>query len=623
MAANDGRRNPKADPNPAIIRTLNPQPSTLDRLLWLLLPACASVLLLATTNKMCQEVAVIPFLWVLPLALYLLSFIICFDSPRWYVRLPVHPGAHGGMGRHLLGAVQRNRRPPSTAIERLFRGPFHLLHGLSRRTVPAQARPAASDRILSDDCRRRRAGRAVCRDHRAVDFHRLFRIAMGTSALRLLLLLVWSCATGNHGPLPDRWRLAGIAPGCWHGPGQRSVSLLWRQAHRLGTSNDLQVAELLRRADGVSAKQWRTGLRSLSFCMGHRARAAIRRPGASRLADDLLRREERRRSGHARARRPATGASGWSASAPARWPLTLKPEITSTFMKSTRTCCGWPIRGSPISPIVRGKVEVTLGDARLSLEREPPQNFDLLVLDAFNSDAIPVHLLTEEAFTIYERHLKTNGIIAVHISNRNLNLEPVVANLARHFNYKAVIIDYDPPPDQWWIWRSVWMLLSHNGEIIDSPAIRLAARPAQTNSVNIPLWTDDFASLFQILRSEPPEIDPGFSEAQTRIAASLCQQGNFAGAIARYRRALQIHPDLPDLLNNLAWLLATCPDASLRNGPQAVRHAENACELTHYQRTPWWAPWRRPMPRPDGLTMPFRWRRKPARWRPNRATRIC
>ena len=61
---------------------------TLDQLLWLLLPACASVLLLATTNKLCQDVAVIPFLWVLPLALYLLSFVICFDSPRWYMRLP-------------------------------------------------------------------------------------------------------------------------------------------------------------------------------------------------------------------------------------------------------------------------------------------------------------------------------------------------------------------------------------------------------------------------------------------------------------------------------------------------------------------------------------------------------
>ncbi len=86
-------------------------------------------------------------------------------------------------------------------------------------------------------------------------------------------------------------------------------------------------------------------------------------------------------------------------------------------MKSTRKCSGWPPRGSLTSANCPGKVEVTLGDARLSLEREPPQHFDLLVLDAFNSDAIPVHLLTKEAFAIYERHLKTNGIIAVHVSN--------------------------------------------------------------------------------------------------------------------------------------------------------------------------------------------------------------
>src|SRR5208282_718268 len=68
--------------------TLNLQPPAFNRLLWLLLPACASTLLLATTNMICQEVAVIPFLWILPLSLYLLTFIICFDSPRWYVRLP-------------------------------------------------------------------------------------------------------------------------------------------------------------------------------------------------------------------------------------------------------------------------------------------------------------------------------------------------------------------------------------------------------------------------------------------------------------------------------------------------------------------------------------------------------
>ena len=101
----------------------------------------------------------------------------------------------------------------------------------------------------------------------------------------------------------------------------------------------------------------------------------------------------------------------------------------------------------------RGTVKVMLGDARLSLEREPPQRFDLLALDAFSGDAIPVHLLTAEAFEVYARHLKTNGIIAVHVSNNYLDLEPVLAGLARRFNYDAVAIDHSPTAGQWWLRR--------------------------------------------------------------------------------------------------------------------------------------------------------------------------
>jgi len=147
-----------------------------------------------------------------------------------------------------------------------------------------------------------------------------------------------------------------------------------------------------------------------------------------------------------------------------------------------------------------GTVEVALGDARLSLEREAPQQFDLLALDAFSSDAIPLHLLTKEAFDIYQRHLKTNGVIAVHISNHYLDLEPVVANLASRFNYKQAIVDYEESEDEWWLYASTWILLTRNQEILDSPGIRDAARRGLTPRRNVPLWTDDFASLFQILK---------------------------------------------------------------------------------------------------------------------------
>jgi SAM-dependent methyltransferase len=146
------------------------------------------------------------------------------------------------------------------------------------------------------------------------------------------------------------------------------------------------------------------------------------------------------------------------------------------------------------------KVEVVPGDARLSLEREPSQQFDLLALDAFSSDAIPVHLLTREAFELYGRHLKPNGVLAVHISNHYLDLEPVVANLARHFNYKAALINYDGADETWWLYSSTWMLLTHDEKLLQWPGIAQAAHPLRDNKTPWPLWTDDFTSLFQILK---------------------------------------------------------------------------------------------------------------------------
>ncbi len=125
---------------------------------------------------------------------------------------------------------------------------------------------------------------------------------------------------------------------------------------------------------------------------------------------------------------------------------------------------------------------------------------DLLVLDAFSSDAIPVHLLTREAFGLYERHLRPGGMIAAHISNQYLDLEPVVLKLGREFNYKTSIIDYDETEGDWWLYSCTWVLLTRNDEILNTPAIRWAATPPRTNWNTFPLWTDDCASLFQILK---------------------------------------------------------------------------------------------------------------------------
>ena len=583
-AAGDGgqfeARKPKTENGNEKFEPLNPPPSTVNRLLWLLLPACASVLLLATTNKMCQEVAVIPFLWVLPLALYLLSFILCFDSPRWYRRSVFIPALMASW------VVCWLFFPGSAALINLQLTVYStglfiycmVCHGELYRIRP-------DPRYLTGFYLMIAAGGALGGLLVAIIapliFRDYFELQWGL-VLCGVLLLVMVCRPNQIPARPKFWRyiagvlaigLAAFGFMLWQQTNQVDISKIYKSRNFYG------VLTVKSKRDGGTNRYFELyhGYTTHGLQFADPSRAAwptiyyVEKSGVGLAMNTLP-------AGHRR-----IGLVGLGAGTLATYAQTgdyihfyeINPDVerlaNSRFTYLTNC---------------RGKVEITLGDARLSLEREPPQNFDLLVLDAFNSDAIPVHLLTEEAFTIYERHLKTNGIIAAHVSNRNLNLEPVMYNIARQFNYHAVTVDYDPPSEQWWQMRSVWILLSHSGEFIDSAALRLVARPPRTNSVSIPLWTDDFSSLFQILHPEPrPHVDLEFSAAQTQTALKLCRQGDFAGAIASYQRALHSHPDSPDLINNLAWLLAACPDASVRNGPEAAALAERACQLTHYRET--------------------------------------
>jgi hypothetical protein len=145
-------------------------------------------------------------------------------------------------------------------------------------------------------------------------------------------------------------------------------------------------------------------------------------------------------------------------------------------------------------------VEIISGDARISmtreLERGERQNFDVLVLDAFTGDAIPVHLLTREAIAVYLQHLAPGGILAVHISNRFLDLEPVVHRAAAEFGlHSAWISNEDDKP---LVYESDWILLSPDSHSLDSP--ELLERSEKTESTRrVRLWTDDYSNLFQVL----------------------------------------------------------------------------------------------------------------------------
>jgi spermidine synthase len=140
-------------------------------------------------------------------------------------------------------------------------------------------------------------------------------------------------------------------------------------------------------------------------------------------------------------------------------------------------------------------VDITLGDARLSLERERDQQFDVLALDAFSSDAIPSHLLTREAFAIYLRHVEPDGIIAVHISNRHFNLKPVLAGLAREFDLHGCSI-YSAGNASSGTDRAEWVLLTRERSVLNNDEFTHGRRSLGKQKL---VWTDERSNLLDVL----------------------------------------------------------------------------------------------------------------------------
>jgi hypothetical protein len=141
-------------------------------------------------------------------------------------------------------------------------------------------------------------------------------------------------------------------------------------------------------------------------------------------------------------------------------------------------------------------IEIALGDARLNLERETAQRFDVLIVDAFSSDSIPIHLITVEALEIYEKHVQPGGIIAFHVSNRFLNLTPVVSKLAIARGLKFAWINETHSDGRT---ASDWVLLCKEPNVLQSPAIATIAKPIVMQP-GLPAWTDDFNNLVQALK---------------------------------------------------------------------------------------------------------------------------
>jgi hypothetical protein len=138
-----------------------------------------------------------------------------------------------------------------------------------------------------------------------------------------------------------------------------------------------------------------------------------------------------------------------------------------------------------------------MGDARLSMERESPQNFDVLAVDAFSSDSIPVHLLTKEAMELYFHHLQPDGILAVHISNRYLNLQPVLAGETQALGKIARVIDTEDDEDTD-VFGATWVLITSPATGFQGEELTNTAPLAP--KVSVRLWTDDYSNLFKNLK---------------------------------------------------------------------------------------------------------------------------
>ena len=468
----------------------DPPPGRGLKLLWVLLAAVPSILLMAVTSHLSSNVAPIPFLWVVPLALYLLSFILCFDSDRWYHRgvfLPLLPLALGGLAALLHPDLRFWAVRGQVAI--FCAGLFVICmigHGELARLRP-------HPRHLTGFYLRISAGGAAGGLLVAVGAPYLFRsyleLPVGLVLCAVMVFVVLARSPGELKPWPRRSVLllfallaGGLAAYTLKVDRTDSEGAVARGRNFYGT---LSVYD---RQEGT----WRTlshgtithGGQFLDAAKANRAVTYYGPDSGVGLAIRSLPEGPRR-----------IAVVGLGAGSLAVWgrpgDLLAFYEINTLVEKFARDYFRFLKDAA-------SKVEVRFGDARLTLEREEPQGYDLIAVDAFSSDAIPVHLLTREAFAVYARHLRPGGVLAVHISNRYLDLAPVAKAGADPLGFHARIVDSDGDDEQE-IYGSTWVILSRDERLFRAAAFENNADVAALEPKSIP-WTDDFSNLFRILK---------------------------------------------------------------------------------------------------------------------------
>lgn len=547
-----------------------------QRFFWFMLPACGSMILLATTNRMCQDVAAGPFLWVIPLSLYLLSFIISFDSPNWYQRrwymlafaqasilacmmlftggrldIVIQIAAYAFIvftGCMVCHGELTKLKPPDSQLTSfyltlaaggaaggltagiiaplLFTGlwEFHLALWLGWALVIGILLYDRDSCFYRGDSRLTAVFIPLATLFIGVISAPLLpsaiRAGWSTHSLKLwyyLLLLIFSglavallsrCPKGSCLNLRHPvW----IRVGIFTFLGIFELALLTEHYNYLdktllSTRNFYGVLRVEERDRDIPSRHHRI-LRhgkithGIQFLDPATRLKPITYYGEESGVGLALRFHPNRRETTAGHRPLRVGVVGLGIGTIAAYTRTgdlltayeINPEIIR--LSTCRDYFSY-LSDTPAS------VEIVPGDARLSLAREVNEGrlreFDVLVLDAFSSDAIPAHLLTREAFEIYLKQLNTpSGILAIHITNRHLNLRPVMAQLARHFNLNAWSIS--TTSQGFCFFDAQWILMSRK-HATPIPEIIKAAEPGFLDESPIRLWTDDYSNIMGAIR---------------------------------------------------------------------------------------------------------------------------
>ncbi len=466
-------------------------PDTALMLIWIFLAAGASTLLLAVTNHLSQNVAAIPFLWVLPLAIYLLSFILCFDGHGWYKRfffLGLLAVMIGGMAYALF--TDSETMPLKVALPLFAAGLFvccMVCHGELARLKPDPRYLTLFYLMVS-------IGGAIGGVFVGVLAPRVFSgyyelpLALVGCAALVLVVLRRDVVPGARWSLPAWF----VAAAC-------VLSLTGYVGYHLKASL---------REYRISVRNFYGGLRVSDSGEG-RSAVRILTHGTINHGEQFLDADRRRTPTTYYG--PHSGVAVGIHAVDGEGPIHLGVIGLGTGTLAAYGRPGDRVRYYEINPLVikiarteftylydcQAQLDVVLGDARLSLEREPPQNFSVLAVDAFSSDSIPVHLLTVEAFRLYFRQLKRDGVLAVHVSNKYLDLKPIVALAARALNKDTRVIDTDDE-DEIGEFGSTWVLVADRAFFV-KPQMQDAGSKMKARS-ELRLWTDDYSNLFHILK---------------------------------------------------------------------------------------------------------------------------